>query len=424
MNKKPTIILLALLAMQYLGIAQQEYELHFVKNEYAIIIEKANQKQSADDYYWLAIAHNELGETTVALTLLEEGNKQFPQQKKLEIYLSNLYFETGNYYKAKPLLIQYQEESRSILQQLVKIYEFENDHTKAIEILLKANDNKDKDAWILKHLAQNYQLINSLRYTSTYFYKALLANPDDMLTRYRAARYYIKIKQYDSAENYCDVLLAKDSLNTKFTKLKAIASFNKKAYYRSVHSFYKAQELGDTSDFIRKHIGICEIKLQHFDTALYYFQKIESRSKNDFEINYYLGRCMLKTGNPMDAMPYLQKADSLSQPDPKIMESIELDKAVIYHGNKQYLKEIESWNKAYAYTPNPEYLIQIAMVYHSFEKDLEKALDYYEKFLESLPKNTKKHEYKEDEIVISYENVAKQSIANIKKELFFKESQK
>ncbi len=403
--------------------AQTPVELHFLQKEYQKVLAKTDKLKSTNDFFWHAQAQNTLGDNQAAIRTLEEGLQRFPEDFAIKQLLSSYYFDAGSYRLAKPLLLEIEKLSNESFRQLVRIFEFESKPQEALLLLEREYAKDTNDVWLMIHLAQNYQNTQQDIKAIQFYDLAMRANPEDQLTRYRAVKFMIKIKDYRFAEHYCEEFLKTDSLNSKFLKLRAIATFNQKAYTRSKETFYKLVNQGDSSDFVYKHIAICEVKRKNYDTALIFLEKLNPQLKDDFEWNYYKAKCLAETGKHSEALAYLHLADSLSQPDPKTMETIESDRAAIFWITHQPYLEAEAYKKAFAYTPNPEYLYKIAQIYHKTIKDLEQAIEYYEKFLVSI-EDIPPTKVNEDEIAVSYENLAKENIRIIKEELFFRRKEK
>ena len=115
-------------------VSQNNYELLYLKGDLDQIIATAQNKSTIDDYYWHSFVINKQGKPLEAIAILEEGIKNYKKNEKLELLISNLYYETGDLLKAKPYLEKYQENPEMFMQ-LIKTLEFENNYISAIELL-------------------------------------------------------------------------------------------------------------------------------------------------------------------------------------------------------------------------------------------------------------------------------------------------
>jgi len=417
--KRLLILLIFLPGLNAKVFNQNNYELLYLNNDFEKIVSCAKNKSTIDDYYWLSLIFNKQGKTLIAINTLEEGIKKFENNQKLELQISNLYYETGNYAKAKPYLEKYLIYPEIFIQ-YINILEFQENHSLAIKLLNDKLPNDSMNIQLLTHLGENYYQIDSIELALTYFDKVFAQNPQDQSTAKILASLFIETKDFYRSINVCDTILRYDSTNQKFIKTKGIASFYKKDFKTAAICFDYLYKKGDSSKFIYKHHGICEFNNSKFKTSREHLIKAFKLDSNDYETCFFLGKAFLNSPTPEKGLYFLNRVDSLLQPDPLTISILYAEKQSIYSAINNYKDALECYTLAYKYNPKPEYLFFIASMYQNNLNNKKKALEYYNLFLENLPpKPDSEHKYEEDQITISLRKIAERNIVNLKEELFF-----
>jgi tetratricopeptide (TPR) repeat protein len=415
---------LVILGFNIISFAQSNNELLYLNKSWDKLITQNQEKVSADNYYWHAIALKEKAQLQNSISILQEGLKHHPNDSLIRDLLIDLQFSQGAYFKAKTLLQSKSSLDPKSTMQLVKILEFENQNTEAIRILQDAliKDSTVNDYWI--HLGNNLFLTGKIKEAIKAYESAMLINPEDQVTANKLAKLYYKDKQVMAAIELCNKVLATDSLNKKFLHTKGLACFIGQKYACAYLSLAKLHALGDTSLNVLKVLAICELRLSLYDDARTHFNQALKQDSMNHELYIYLGKTWLYSQTPDSALFYFETAEKLLQPKPETLEAIYLDKTFIYQSTREYEKVIEYYSKAYEMSKNPEHLFYIASTYESFLDNPEFALKYYELFISVLPEKpatSSSNEENNGSVTISYESVAKASIKRLKGELFMQQ---
>ncbi|MFC2129313.1 hypothetical protein ACFLQX_00885 [Bacteroidota bacterium] len=401
-------------------LGQTNYELLYLEGNYEEIITKAHQLQSVEDYYWYAQAMSKQGKALQSIPILEKGRAEHQGQEKLELLLANLYYETGNFVKAKPLLENY-SSSHEVFIRLIELLEFQDSYQEAIDLLEHRLQYDSLNLALLVHLGDNYYQKDSLKDAINFYDKVYKLNPDDQTTANKLASLLVKIKEYDRSIEICDSILWKDPLNRKFMRIKASASFSNKDYSTSQAYFKSLFALGDSGAFILKHLGISEFHLQIHKDSRKHLLAAYDKDPNDFETCFMLGREFLNSTTPEKGLFYLEAADSLLQPDSSVMAAIYLEKKSIYYTINDFDRMLECYKKAYEYDPQAKYIFYMASLYQNTFKEKELALEYYTRFLEMLPPplDLSENPDREGQMNITFKSAAENAIIELKEELFF-----
>jgi len=403
---------------------QNQYELLYLQNQFDTIVERAKihlnyNSPATRDYYWYGVALKKKGAINKCINIMEAGLQSFPDNTMLNKLLAGVYFDTGNYTEAVPILREYPDD-RECRIKLARIHEFNNNYVKAIEIFQELYRHDTSNILYLRHLGDNYYNLDSMAKALFFYKKRLSLNPYDQLIAYKVSRIYRKNKAYQKSIDVCKPILAKDSTNLRFLKQAGYVYHEWKKYHWASKLFSKALNLGDSSKFVYKYLGISELGNHVFHSGRKHLLEAYEKDTNDFETCYFLGRAFLNSPTPGRGLYYLNRADSLLQPDPSVMAALYLEKQSIYSSIDKYKSAVDCYKSAYKYTQKPEYLFYIASIYQHKLKDKSHALDHYRLFLSKLPHEKQTgHETSQKRIVISLKKVAENNVKDLRKALFF-----
>jgi tetratricopeptide (TPR) repeat protein len=144
-------------------------------------------------------------------------------------------------------------------------------------------------------------------------------------------------------------------------------------------------EKGDSSITTLKHLGISEYKNYYYKDSYEHLLLAYKQDTIDHEICYFLGRDCIYNEAPVEALYYLEIADTLIQPNPAVRAAIIVEMASAYTNLNKNEKAIELYAFAYSIKPRADYLFFMASLYQNRLKDNQKALEYYQLFMEELP---------------------------------------
>lgn len=409
-----TIILMFPVAM----LAQESYEMLIIQQEYDSILAKSSDLADTTGIYFHAYALDKTGRIPEAIEVMEEGIREFGSVTSIEIALAGLYYKTGQYASAKPILYKYMDQN-DVFMKLIRVLEFESDHQQAIALLESRLETDSLNLDYLIRLGDNYEAADRILSARDTYFKIVELNNRDIVSMSKLANIYLKTKVYDGTIDLCRTALEMDSMNRTVFKLMGLAAFRKGDFDLSVYCFSKLLELGDTSFVNLKHLGISESRMYLFEKSVEHLLHAYEMDTADYEICYFLGRGFHNTEQPETGLRFLEFADTLIRPSPAFLAAIVTEKAAAYYSMKDYKKALHCYEEAYAYKPSPDYLFFMGSLYRYQFKNPRKALELYEKFLVELESNKGKSSTSNFRPGISMRNTAEQGILELKEELFF-----
>lgn len=428
---KKILLALVWLCAIHLTNAQTHIEISFIKGNHQEVLAATAGLSSTDDFYWHAQALAKLGSLAQATKVLEKGLQDSIHAAQLEPLLAQFYYQSGMYHKALPLLYKHSKRTE-LFPMLLSVLEFSDRYAEAIALnkTKLMTDSLNADTW--KKLGNQYYAVQLFDSAQLAYKHALQLNPQDLATAYLQANLLIKTKQYAEAIEICDQMLTIDSVNIKFTNAKALALFKNKSYARAGKYFDKSLQLGDSSRFVLRHLGISKVISGLYYEGIDHLSIALKGDSTDVEANFFMGKAYSFTDTCEKGLYYLNIADSLMKPNASVLANIWIEKHHIYSSLGQHQNSVRCIEEAYKLSPAPEYLYHMANYYQYEMGNSEKALLNYERFIKSLDAITPPNTVHSDTAMaitpqggtINMRQTAEKNIRALREELFFQNNLK
>jgi Tfp pilus assembly protein PilF len=247
-------------------------------------------------------------------------------------------------------------------------------------------------------MASCYDRIGQEDTAISYYEKAVKIHPADASNILAICNIYIMQKKYPEGIRVSEGYRMKDSSNARINSQNAYLYQLGKDFRTSVNKFKKCLDNKDTTKFVFKNIGISYCKLgeiPNFDTAKYYLEKAYHMDTTDITTLNFLGISCSKSYYKKLGVFYLEKATQLYTP---VIEEY----SILY---RNLVEVCRTWDKypcdkllsiclrAYDLNPKDSLLIYyIAYEYDICMQENRNAIHYYQKFLETKPKEAQANE--------------------------------
>jgi tetratricopeptide (TPR) repeat protein len=213
-----------------------------------------------------------------------------------------------------------------------------------------------------------------------------------------------------------DSALKVDSLYVPLLKLKGKLFADQKKYKKSLEIFTKVYELGDSSFFTSKYLGI-----NKYSTGLYYqsipdFERAFKRDSSDSFLNFVYSSSLFQIGDRKQALKIADYTERMLTPDSSLVAVIYDLKGDINFENRDYSLAIECYEKAQNYSKSEnEFIFKIGKSYYS-AKDYTTSTKYLKDYLAKVDDGSEKSK--------SRSNIwlAKHFLEKIKEENFFRDT--
>jgi len=330
------------------------------------------------------------------------------------IKIAKIYEQTGydkkaiEYYK-KALALK---PSIELMENLSKVYERSGQLRKAIAIRQKII-KKDSSRYITTYkLAQNYaniyqkdsalilleklEQIDSLNPNYPYkiglYEKVMNRKLDAFLRAYRLdsthkknllmlAKNYKAIKFIDSSDYYLQKALKLYPFDTKIIRQQVIADYRKKDFSSMLKHLKTLDSLQYEPMFVHKNLGLVYLQLKDLENASKHLDTAINISRNEPILYYYKALVNEKQGHLKRAKKYLKTALHFLKPE---WEKEYYELGIIAKKQKRYKEALSYFEKATQYSSYPDADLQKAMIWQYVFKNYEKALSYYQKYINSL----------------------------------------
>ena len=321
----------------------------------------------------------------------------------------------------KKLLMNDTSDLKNIIE-IANCYQSIGDYKNAYTYYKKAIKISPQNNYLYQQLAKCFDNLGETDTAIFFYQEAFNLNPLDFESAYRLANLYKQKEEYKTAINITYTFLINDSTNLRMLKLNGYLNFMNKDYTKAITSFKKCVFQKDTSDFTNKYLGYSYFRAGEYMKAKDYLEKAFQKDTSNVELCYILGLSCDYSVYKKSGIQYLSKTIELATPSSVFLSHVYQDLAAANTGFYKYEEALEAYMQAYELTPNDTLLIfKIASHYDNWIKDKEKALEYYQVFMETRPKG--KTELPEipmpGGIVVSYYDYVERRMGEIKEELFW-----
>jgi tetratricopeptide (TPR) repeat protein len=213
---------------------------------------------------------------------------------------------------------------------------------------------------------------------------------------------------------YAETALQNDSTYIPILRAKGYLLYLSEDYTNADKWLNKAYNLGDSTKFTLKFIGISKYQNKQFLSSATFLEKAFAIDTTDKTLNFVLAKSLIEIGDRQKAIDVLDLTERLITPLPLEMAMLYASRANAYSRGQKYAESINQYNIALQHNPEQlEYLFEIGMCYFN-SKDYSKAKEVLSSFLELAEiENPKKGS------TTRYISTAKHMISRIDKELFF-----
>ncbi|MET2985986.1 tetratricopeptide repeat protein [Aureibaculum conchae] len=379
------------------------------KGDYQVALQKlkAEENPTAEVLQKIADIYRKTGNYANAIDYYNKVYNLKPSDKIKE-QLGKCYQYTGNTVKAIKLqseVLKANPDNLLLQYNLAKLYAANRKTAKAIDLLNGLVEKDSTNPNYHYELGEAYEKIKKDP-TKSYL-RAYKLDSAHVKSIYQLAKFFNKVKVRDSAGIFIDRGLAINADNLNFLQLKAQYEFLEKEYDSTLVYLKKLESQNFITPFVNKLFGLSYFKLEDYENALLYFNKVR---KSDFRD----ANNLFNIGLVHAAMKEYKKAEmtfhmSIAFQKPDVDKNyFELGKVQLEQ--KEVKKAIASFQKGFENNSrNYQLLFQIAMLSDDFYKDKKIALKHFEKYVEKFSTYDKKSTL-----------YAKSRIKDIKKELFMK----
>lgn len=372
-------------------------------------------------YYRIGASFLNLYELNKALYFLEKADSLFPNNTQIIKTIGKCQQAKGAIKKA---IVAYEQclsmDTRNHYPriQIANILEEQGEYNKALQQYLFLLKKDTSNYYFNKKVARCYRKMDSIDMAIHHYTIALRENPDDLLSASTVINLLLGKREFNKAAEIADAVLLIDSTDVRIIKQKAYINYIIDNYIQSTIWFKKAIEYKDTSKFTWKYLGLSYYKDSYYDSAVTALTKAYLIDTSDVEVVYFIGVAYGSLLEEEKGLEFLNKAKELIIPTKKILINVYSKLGELHNAVGQYNNALVDYLTPHSFYPDDPVLLFYIAIQYDYMLKYDKALKYYERFLNSTS-DTFETEIP-DGMTISYNEYARKRVSFIKEELFFR----
>jgi tetratricopeptide (TPR) repeat protein len=344
-----------------------------------------------DIYYKMAIAYQNTLDEEQSLNCYYKASKLKPESRVYNFSLANAYYTQGKFTLAEPLLIDLNTlDSTKWLYAyyLSSIYMQSERYDDALNIYNRFLSKDSTNCVYLDKTAFAY-LKSGYFYDAIDLYnKSLSINNKNLSVIKNLSFLYASTMNSDTAIQILTRGIEIDSTDKDLYIRRAQINYSKNYTKRAMDDYLVLLATGDSSKLYLKRTGIGYSYNFQPKEAIRYLLLAYKADSADYETCSFLGQCYYKIKDMKNSIYYYNRVQDILRP---IYAQVGLTHylcADSQRDNGSYKDAIASYLKAYAINSDPNINMIIANIYDEKLNNKERAITYYQRFLNTV-KNPK-----------------------------------
>lgn len=344
-----------------------------------------------DIYYKMAIAYQNTLDEEQSLNCYYKASKLKPESRVYNFSLANAYYTQGKFTLAEPLLIDLNTlDSTKWLYAyyLSSIYMQSERYDDALNIYNRFLSKDSTNCVYLDKTAFAY-LKSGYFYDAIDLYnKSLSINNKNLSVIKNLSFLYASTMNSDTAIQILTRGIEIDSTDKDLYIRRAQINYSKNYTKRAMDDYLVLLATGDSSKLYLKRTGIGYSYNFQPKEAIRYLLLAYKVDSADYETCSFLGQCYYKIKDMKNSIYYYNRVQDILRP---IYAQVGLTHylcADSQRDNGSYKDAIASYLKAYAINSDPNINMIIANIYDEKLNNKERAITYYQRFLNTV-KNPK-----------------------------------
>jgi len=344
-----------------------------------------------DIYYKMAIAYQNTLDEEQSLNCYYKASKLKPESRVYNFSLANAYYTQGKFTLAEPLLIDLNTlDSTKWLYAyyLSSIYMQSERYDDALNIYNRFLSKDSTNCVYLDKTAFAY-LKSGYFYNAIDLYnKSLSINNKNLSVIKNLSFLYASTMNSDTAIQILTRGIEIDSTDKDLYIRRAQINYSKNYTKRAMDDYLVLLATGDSSKLYLKRTGIGYSYNFQPKEAIRYLLLAYKADSADYETCSFLGQCYYKIKDMKNSIYYYNRVQDILRP---IYAQVGLTHylcADSQRDNGSYKDAIASYLKAYAINSDPNINMIIANIYDEKLNNKERAITYYQRFLNTV-KNPK-----------------------------------
>jgi tetratricopeptide (TPR) repeat protein len=345
-------------------------------------IELGQDSLNPQVYYCLGLAYSNLKQYKNACPAYEMANSLLPGNRSLILNLADCYCEVADAGAAEILvkdLLKTDSTDTYVWQQLAEVYIRQSKTDEAAAIYSRLWSEDSTNIWYPRQIGMLMSRNEHYKESVPFLEFVVEADSTDQVSYLRLAQAYIKLNAFNKIP-VLDKAIRQDSFQPVLHRYRGGLWLGTGNYGNAETDLKTALELGDTTAFTCRHLGISQFQQSKYQEALVAFDRTLKIDSLDTESWYYLGYCYKWTENIPKGIECLFHALKFAI-DPST-GSIYSGLGLFYNLMRDLKNAIIYYKKALEFDPGEAYpYSQLGLLVEQTSRDKELALSYYEQFI-------------------------------------------
>lgn len=374
-------------------------DLMLVRGDYEKVIDTCRLILSSDSlnpdiYYKLGTAYQNTLDEEQSLNCFYKAAWLRPENKVYNFSLAKAYYAQGKFRLAEPLLINLCSLDSTkwvYAYYLSSIYMQSEKYEDALNIYNRFLSKDSTNCVYLDKAAFAY-LKSGYFYDAIYLYNKSLSIDSKNLSAIKNLSFlYASTMNADTAVQILSRGIEIDSTDMDLYMRRAQINYSKSYTKRALDDYLVLLASGDSSKLYLKRAGIGYSYNFQPKEAIRYLLLAYKADSADYETSSFLGQCYYKIKDLKNSIYYYKKVQDILRP---IYSQVGLTHylcADSQRDNGSYKDAIASYLKAYAINSDPNINMMIANIYDEKLNNKERAITYYQRFLNSQKSSKMKY---------------------------------
>jgi tetratricopeptide (TPR) repeat protein len=371
-------------------------DLMLLNGEYEKVVDTCRLVLASDSlnpeiYYKMGIAFQNLSDDEKAFGCYRRAAALSPDNKSYNFSLAKEYYGNSKFRMAEPLLAKLSaiDSMKWIYAYyLSAIYMQSNRFDDAIRIYKRFLRKDSANTVYLDKLAFATLKKGDYEYAKDLYNKSMAINDKNLTAIKNLSFLYASTMNSDTAIQLLTRGIEIDSSDMDLYIRRAQLNFSKNYTKRALDDYMVVLASGDSSKLYLKRIGIGYSYNLQPKEAIVYLLKAYKVDSVDYETCSYLGQCYYKVKDMKNSIYYYKKVIKILMPVNTQLGLTYVLCAESQKADEEYRNAIASYLKAYAINSDPNINMIIANIYDEKLNNKERAIYYYQRFLNTR-KNSK-----------------------------------
>lgn len=366
-----------------------------ILGDYNKVVDQCNDILKKDSlnseiFYKLGIAYQNLMLSDKSSAAFIQANKLSPDNVKYNFSLGKYYFTAGKLKLAEPIftkLCSIDSLNWVYSYYLTDIYMQKGAYNKALDIYYRFYKQDTTNLMYLDKIGYCTLRKGEFNKARKILEKSLSKNPKNIPTLKNLSFIYFRKGLTDTAIYQLNQGISYDSTDIDLYIRRADIYYSKNHHFRARPDYLRVLASGDSSKLVLKRLGI-GLAYNNFPIdALGYLLQAYQKDSNDYEISSYIGQTYYKLKQYRKSIKYFNKVLKLLEPVTAQIDYTNILIADAYRDSSLFTEAIKYYSKPFDKSYSARFCLTIANIYDEKLKNYDKAISYYQLFLNNLDKS-------------------------------------